>query len=313
MRLPKLLGSIGLSCVMASAASAQWLDNFDSYTPGPLGAQSLWDEWPGSSGVDPDVVNTPSFTPSNSLLIVSTNDITYDFANLPAGRPASGVWTASVMTYVPTGTTGIGWHIMMNDFPINLQWSSQTQFDATNGKVLDGALWRKIVYDRWVELVIAIDLDHDVYSSWYNGKSITVDGSWKGTTGQDVIAALDLYGDAGGLTGIYFDNTRLEQTAGGPLMLNAGPNPTAAGKTLNFTSQSPRLTAGDLGVLFAWDIGGSPFVTPIMAVSFDAAGSWTMSATVPTGLAGIEMGLKMFALPTGGKVMMSNEEAILFN
>jgi hypothetical protein len=298
---------------MASGASAQWLDDFDAYAPGPLGAQSLWDEWPGSSGVDPDVVNTPSFTASNSVLIVSTNDITYDFANLAGGRPASGVWTASVMTYVPTGTTGIGWHIMMNDFPTNLQWSSQTQFDATNGKVMDGTTTRKMVYDRWIELVVAVDLDHDLYCSWYNGKSIAVDGSWKGTTGQDVIAALDLYGDAGGLTGMYFDNARLEQTAGGPLVLNATPNPAAAGKTLNFTSQSPRLTAGDPGVLFTWAINGSPFILPLLPVSFDAAGSWTMSSTVPTGLAGIEVDLKMLALPAGGKIMMSNDELIVFN
>jgi hypothetical protein len=298
---------------MASTASAQWFDDFDGYTPGPLGAQSLWDEWPGSSGVDPDVVSTPSFTASNSLLIVSTNDITYDFANLPGGRPASGVWTISAMTYVPTGTTGIGWHILMNDFPTNLQWSSQTQFDATNGKVMDGSLWRKMIYDRWVELVIAVDLDHDLYCSWYNGKSITVDGSWKGTTGQDVIAAIDLYGDAGGLSGLYYDDTRLEKTTGGPLVLNAGPNPASAGKTLTLTSQSPRLTAGDPGVLFTWDVNGSPFVTPILGVAFDATGTWTVSSAVPTGLTGIEVGLRMFALPTGGKLLMSNEELVIFN
>src|SRR5262245_4463268 len=89
MRLRSVLGSIGLSCLMAAGASAQWLDDFDGYVPGPLAAQSLWEEWYGSSGVDPNVVNTISFTASNSVEIVTDNDVVYDFTNLAGGRPSS--------------------------------------------------------------------------------------------------------------------------------------------------------------------------------------------------------------------------------
>lgn len=316
MRLRNLIGSIGLSFVMATVmttgASAQWLDDFDGYVPGPLAAQSLWEEWTGKTGVDANVVNTLSFTASNSVEIVKDNDVVYDFSNLAGGRPSSGMWTASVMTYVSTLATGMGWYIMMNDYPSNLQWSVQTQFDIANQKVIDGTAARKLVLNQWTELVVAIDLDHDKYWSWYNGKLLAIARSWKGTTGQDVIAALDLYGDAGGLSSMNFDNTRLEKTAGGPLMLNATPNPIASGQTLNFVSQSPKLNLGDIGVLFTWTINGSPFVTPLLPVSFDATGSWLMGATVPPGVAGVEVGLKMFALPAGGKLMMSNEELILF-
>lgn len=316
MRLAHLLGSIGLTSVfafvMSSGASAQWLDDFDSYSPGPLAAQSQWEEWVGKSGVDANVVNSLSFTASNSVEIVKDNDVVYDFANLAGGRPTSGVWTASVMTYVSSIATGLGWYIMMNDYPNNLQWSVQTQFDITNLKVLDGAQGRKLLLNQWVELVVAIDLDNDKYWSWYNGKTVATNRSWKGMTGQDVIAALDLYGDAGGLSGMNFDDTRLEKTAGGPLMLNANPDPIASGQTINFTSQSPKLGAGDIGMLFTWTINGTPFVTPLLPVSFDATGSWTMSATVPPGVSGVEVGLKMFALPSGGKLLLSNEELIIF-
>jgi hypothetical protein len=297
---------------MATGASAQWLDDFDSYAPGPLCAQSVWDEWTGKSGVDADVVNNLSFTPANSVVIVKDNDVVYDFANLASGRPTSGVWTASAMTFVPAGATGIGWYILMNDYPTNLQWSVQTTFDATMGKVLDGAVGRRLIYNRWVEFVVAIDLDNDRYDSWYNGLSVAVNHSWKGTTGQDVIAALDLYGDAGGLSGMNFDETRLEKTAGGPLMLNATPDPISAGQTLKLSSQSPLLNTGDLGALFTWEVNGTPFILPLLTVSFDATGSWTLSSSVPSGLSGIEVGLKMFALPYGGKIMMSNEELIVF-
>jgi hypothetical protein len=127
-----------------------------------------------------------------------------------------------------------------------------------------------------------------------------------------VIAALDLYGDAGGLSGMNFDETRLEKTAGGPLMLNATPDPISAGQTLKLSSQSPLLNTGDLGALFTWEVNGTPFILPLLTVSFDATGSWTLSSSVPSGLSGIEVGLKMFALPYGGKIMMSNEELIVF-
>lgn len=312
MRLANVLGSIGLSLVMATGASAQWLDDFDSYAPGPLAAQSLWEEWVGKSGVDANVVNSLSFTSANSVEIVKDDDVVYDYANLSGGRPSSGVWTASVMTYASSIATGMAWHIMMNDYPNNLQWSSQTQFDITNQKVMDGASGRKLILNQWIELVISIDLDNDKYWSWYNAKPLAIARSWKGNTGQDVIAALDLYGDSGGLSSMNFDNTRLEKTAGGPLMLNATPDPISSSQTLNFTSQSPKLGLGDLGMLFTWSINGTPFVTPLLPVSFDSTGSWTLSATVPPGVSGIEVGLKMFALPNGGKLLMSNEELIIF-
>lgn len=312
MRLHILLGSIGLSFVMASGASAQWLDDFDSYAPGPLAAQSLWDEWVGKSGVDANVVNSNSFSSANSVEIVKDNDVVYDFSNLAGGRPTSGMWTASVRTYISGLATGMGWYIMMNDYPNNLQWSVQTQFDIANQMVMDGTSTRHLVFNQWVELVVAIDLDHDKYWSWYNGKSLVVNRTWKGTTGQDVIAALDLYGDAGGLSGMDFDNTRLEKTAGGPIVLNASPDPIASGQTLNLSSQSPKLGAGDIGVLFTWSVNGSPYVSPLLPVSFDATGSWTLGATVPPGVSGVEVGMKMFAVPAGGKLMMSNEELIIF-
>jgi hypothetical protein len=312
MRFHLLLGSIGLACAMASTASAQWHDDFDTYTPGPLAAQSDWEEWTGSSGVDADVDNTNSFTASNSVLIVQDNDVVYDFSLLPGGRPTSGVWTASIKTYVPSGGTGYGWYILMNDYPTNLQWSVQTRFDLVNGLVSDGAAQRIIKFDEWVSLVVAIDLDNDRYDSWYGNKTLVINAKWSGTTGQTVIAALDLYGDAGGLSGMYYDDARLEQTAGGPLALTSQPNPVAAGATLKLFSESPVLHTNDIGALFSWTINGTYYIFPIMFVTFDIAGEWKLSTTVPAGLSGIEAGLKMFAVPSAGKVMLSNEDVIIF-
>lgn len=312
MRFQALIGSFGLACTMASTASAQWHDDFDSYTPGPLAAQSVWEEWTGSSGVDADVDNTNSFTTSNSVLIVQANDVVYDFSLLPGGRPTSGIWTASIKTYVPSGGTGFGYYILMNDYPTNLQWSVTTSFDLVKGLVADGSFQRKIKFDEWVSLVIAIDLDKDRYDSWYGDKTLVINAKWSGTTGQTVIAALDLYGANGGLSGMYYDDARLEQTAGGPLALTSSPNPVAAGATLKLFSESPLLAYPNPGALFSWTINGTFVIFPIFFVTYDIVGEWKLNATVPAGLSGIEAGLKMFAVPAGGKVMLSNEDVIIF-
>jgi len=313
MKFLSLIGGVGLACGMATSAHAQWLDDFDSYALGPLAAQSAWEEWTGSSGVDADVTNAYSFTPTQSVLIVTDNDVVYDFANLSGGQPTDGVWSSSAKIYVPSGSTGLAYYILMSSYPTNLQWASQTSFDASLGQVKDGATGgRKLRYDEWVSIVVAIDLDNDRYDSWYGNKPLIINRKWSGTTGFTDIAALDLYGDAGGVSGVYWDDTRLEKVSGGPLVLNANPNAVASGANLDIYSESPILNNGDIGALFTWTINGSFFITPILFVSYDANGEVNFSSVVPPGLSGIEAGLKMFALPSGGKILTSNEEVISF-
>jgi len=314
MKLHSMIGGIGLTCVLASAASAQVLDDFDSYATGPLAAQSVWEEWTGSTGVDADVDTTYSFTAPNAVVIVSTNDVVYDFSNMTGGRPDSGKWIASIKTFVATGTTGSAWYILMNEYPSPLNWSVQIQFDASAGSVYDGSSKKKkLKYDVWVTLVVAVDLDNNRYDAWYGNVPLSVNKVWQ-AGGSDEIAALDLYGDSGssGSSGMYFDDMRMEIGAGGPLALTSSPNPVAAGQTLDLYSESPLLVSGDPGALFSWTVNGGFYIAPIFFVNFDAAGEWKLGTVVPTGLSGIEAGLKMFAVPTGGKVMISNEDIILF-
>lgn len=313
MRFLVAMGLVGAFGALGSAAHAQWLDNFDSYTPAPLAAQSLWDEWSGSSGVDAMVSTAQPFTGANSVLIVANNDVVYDFANLSGGRPSKGVWTASIKTYIASGTTGIGWYILLNDYPVVPNWSVQTQFDATRGLVLDAAQARKIKYDQWVSLVVSIDLDNDRYDSWYGDLPLAVNHTWTGGTGTLQLAATDLYGDTGtqGSSGMWFDNVRLDKCAGGPLVLTTKPNPIGPNATLNFYSNSPLLALGDPGMLFLWSVNGAPFPLGLLPASYDVNAEWRFSATVPPGLSGLELGFRMFALPAGGKIMLSNEDLVV--
>jgi hypothetical protein len=104
MKLTTLFGSIGLSCVLASSANAQWwLDDFDSYLLGPLASQSLWDEWSGSSGVDANVDNSHSFTTAHSLMIVTNNDVVWD--SPLSWRTAAGAVVAQHQTCIYRGVS----------------------------------------------------------------------------------------------------------------------------------------------------------------------------------------------------------------
>ena len=315
MRLARWFGGLALACLLTPAASSQWYDDFDSYTAGSgLAGQSLWEEWTGSSGVDANVDNTQQFTPKNSVLVVANNDVVYDFVNLSGGQPSSGVWTASIKTYVPLGATGRGWYILMSSYPTNLAWAVQTSFDATTGLVEDGTASRRLRVGRWASLVVSIDLVNNRYDSWYDNHPLAVNKAWAPSGGQQVIAALDLYGDSGGLSGMHFDDARLEKTAGGPLALTSSPNPIAGGFNIDIYSQSPLLGSGDIGAFFLWTLAGSPTIVPLMFPTFDAAGEWTIKASVPTGLSGLEAGFKMFALTltTTKTLLVSNEDLIIF-
>lgn len=312
MRLASLIGSFGLACALASPAHAQqWLEDFDSYLPGPLAAQSLWDEWTGSSGVDANVDSTRSFTSSESVQILSDNDVVWDFVNSAGGRPASGKWAMSVKTFVPSGTTGSGWYIVLNEYPMPLKYSVQTEFDATNGMVNDASFTATLKYDRWVSLVVAVDLDNNRYDSWYGDQPLVVNKAWASATGSTTIAVNDCYGGSNGLTELYYDNDRLDKCAGGPLVLTTKPNPVGPNATLNFYSNSPLLGLGDPGMLFLWSVNGSPFPLGLLPASYDVNAEWRFSATVPPGLTGLEIGFRMFALPSGGKIMLSNEDIVI--
>ena len=64
--------------------------------------------------------------------------------------------------------------------------------------------------------------------------------------------------------------------------------------------------------LFLWSINGGLFILNLLPTSYDVNGEFTFSATVPPGLSGLELGFRMFALPAGGKIMLSNEDIVIF-
>src|SRR5262245_52704508 len=242
--------SLGV-CAFTGVANAQWLETFESYSLGPLAAQSLWEEWYTSTNVDADVSSAFAFQGTKGVKIIGTprqNDVVYPFSTLPGGRPDSGQWLMSAKTYAPSGEVGISYFIMLNIYndvgtgPDN--WSLQVRINETQSKVRNDGLSKTqtdLLRDQWVSLRAYIDLTGDKVDIVYNDAVLAKGESWaNGISGGGIsrIDVVDLYGGQGsnGATALYYDNLSLAPADIYGVILNANPNPVTAGTTIKLTT-----------------------------------------------------------------------------
>jgi len=120
---------------------------------------------------------------------------------------AGGTVTVSAMQYIPSGTTGTTYFIMLNGYPgAANDWSVQTSFNLGTGAI---AFWNggsaTIVYDQWVELKYVIALDSNTVDKYYNGVLRATD-QWDNDA-HDTLAAIDLFGN--GASTVYYDDLKI--------------------------------------------------------------------------------------------------------
>ena len=60
------------------------------------------------------------------------------------------------------------------------------------------------------------------------------------------------------------------------------------------------------------EANGIPLFHQLMVSAFGADGIWSLSATVPPGLAGLELGFQSFGVISPGKLGGSNREWVIF-
>jgi hypothetical protein len=321
MRSPILAITCAGLLLGAPQASAQWVDKFDSYDPAiKLTLQSNWEMWTGSSGVDADVVTTYSLTPSNGLLItgqptfgMNGNDVVYDFVNLGGGQPTSGTYVAYARVYVPTGSTGVGWFIMLNSYPSPLNWSVQVQFNANTDVVHanepTGLGDLTLVRDQWMPLVTCIDLDNDRVDIFYGTDLLCKNQPWI-VNGSQQIACIDLYGGepAGGISELYYENVSLERVKdGGPLALVSDPAPVPDGTNIALNISGPTHQNGTAALILT-----SPIYSVLAIVPLNSNGEFSLAGTLPSGLSGLQLGFMAMAAPQGGgQLAQSNTEIVV--
>jgi len=313
-------------CAFTGPANAQWLDTFDGYALGPLAAQSDWEEWYTSTGVDADVSSAFAFSGTKSVKIIgkpTQNDVVYPFSLLPGGRPSSGSWLMNAKTYVPSGEKGVSYFIMLNTYNDAGagadNWSLQVRFNANQEFVKnDGpsAGQTPLIRDRWVNFRAYIDITADKVDIFYGDVLLAKDESWingLSTGGLPRIDVLDLYGGQGSnaATGIYFDNTSLTKADVSPVILDAAPNPVVAGNTIKLTTIAPDL-GNRQAALFVWDVNGVPAIRLIAVNTLDLNGRWVLSGPVPGGLAGLNINFLTLVIGPSGGTIESNRELVLF-
>ncbi len=194
--------------LIVPAASADWSDNFDSYALGSgLIGQGGWDGWEGSAAADAFVTDAQSLSAPHALEAIPTTDIVQQFAE------TSGNWIMTGYVYIPTGSTGDQFFIMLNTYDAGtstFDWSIQLEFHSDLGTVVDyyTSLTTPIINDQWVQVRVEINLDLNLYDMYYNDVFLS-SFAWQ-TSGVNEIAALDIFADPTSTpTTIYWDDFSL--------------------------------------------------------------------------------------------------------
>jgi len=181
-------------------AELMFAEDFESYAVGTdLHGVNNWEGWEGAAGAGAPVSDAFAYSGSNSVEIIGTADLVkvLDFTG--------GSLTLTAMQYIPSGTTGDTFFILMNQYAPNpLDWSPQTKFSLDSGQINDGG--GAIVYDQWVELKYVIDLDNNTVDEYYNGVVIR-SGQWD-NDGHNTLQAIDLY--SAGASSVYYDDIVIE-------------------------------------------------------------------------------------------------------
>ena len=200
-----LITCLGMLVLFVPAASADWADDFDSYALGSgLHGQGGWAGWDNNPAFDAYTTDVQAYSTPHSAAILPTSDIMHSFSE------TAGQWTVTGWSYVPSGSTGSQYFILLNTYTHGgpYEWSTQLFFNSATGMLVvenGGTGTTPILNDQWVEVNVEIDLTANTQEIYYNG--ILIDSLPWMTTGVLEIAALDLFSDGGST--IYWDDLSL--------------------------------------------------------------------------------------------------------
>ena len=187
-----------------------WSDNFDSYSDGTfIAGQGGWENWDNDPAFDALVNEAQRRSAPNSLTIEGAADVVQRFSGATSGQ-----WRLVCWQYIPTSFTGDSYVLVLNTYnsggPYNA--SAQVRFNGEFGAMLsegDFSPVLPIVFDRWVELRLDIDLDADSQTLYYDGTPVVTKSWTEGFSGDGVLAidTLDLFGNDA--SAIYYDDISL--------------------------------------------------------------------------------------------------------
>lgn len=191
-------------------AVAEWSDNFDDYDLGSgLHGQGGWEGWEGDSTWDAYVTGDQYFSEPHSVDINGDADMVHPFEGY-----TEGLWIFSTRVYVPSDLVApnFSYFILLNTYGPGIHnWSTQVGFDPVTSTVFSDfeGTTLPLIYDRWIELRVDIDLDADWQDIYYDGALLSGKSWTDGLSGGGAlnIGAVDLF--AYGATSVYYDDMEL--------------------------------------------------------------------------------------------------------
>ncbi len=227
-----LLAILGITAV---AGAQGFTEDFESYAAGSaMHGQGGWKGWDNVAGSGAPVSSKYAYSGSKSVEIIGTSDLVHEFA-ISGNR-----WVFSAMQYIPSGSTGSTYFILLNTYRDGGpdDWSVQSNMNMTSGVInLElGSGTATIVYDRWVELKCIINLDENTVDEYYNGELISTH-QWDDNV-HGTLQAVDLYGN--GASSVWYDDVKVER-----YYIYKAQNPVPADGDNSATTPLLQWTAGD--------------------------------------------------------------------
>ena len=223
---------------MSAVAGAQpFMEDFESYAAGSaMHGQGGWKGWDNVAGAGAPASGARAYSGSKSVEIIGSADLVHEF-DISGGR-----WVLSAMQYIPSGTTGSTYFILLNTYNDGADaakdWSVQWNMNLATGTInLElGSGTAAIVYDKWVELKCIINLDENTVDEYYNGELISTH-QWDDNV-HGTLQCIDLYGNSA--SSVYYDDVKVEQ-----FFLYKAYEPDPADGATSVVTPLLRWTAGD--------------------------------------------------------------------
>jgi len=185
-------------------------EDFEAYEVGShLHGQAGWKGWGADPGAGAPVSDKFAFSGSKSVEVVGSAALVHEFAI------TSGVVEFSAMQYIPSGTSGETYFILMNQYDdpgATLDWSVQVKFNLASGAIIADQpattnSGKTIVFDKWVKIDLTIDLAANTVDMYYDGVKIA-SGIWDDNN-HGTLQAIDLFGN--GASSVYYDDIVVKQ------------------------------------------------------------------------------------------------------
>jgi len=170
-----------ISLFAASVANAQFTDDMESYSLGPVYA-GQWSNWSADAAATGESATATNYRASSGTQSVLISNSTTQDAVLNLGNKTSGVWTVDFKAYVPTDSTG--YYNFQETTPIGAgAWAVNIFFNEAGAANGTGIIYDDsnpgievgtftFPNDTWFDVSHVINLDTDSLFMSVNGVSV---------------------------------------------------------------------------------------------------------------------------------------------